>query len=102
MLSLIKNKYHLPLSILHGDVRRLLLEDGVTNIVHWGSAMHCILDTKRAMEEVYRVLKPGRKLCTTTVLRPFLDVVFRFFDLIEIWNALPMGQALVLMKRVVS
>lgn len=78
------NVGRLPLSIIRGDAGNLPFEDGIVDAVHWGAAMHCVPDAEAAMAEVYRILKPGGKLYATTFLRPFPDVVFRFFDLDEL------------------
>mmetsp|Transcript_20610 Transcript_20610/g.30203 ORF Transcript_20610/g.30203 Transcript_20610/m.30203 type:complete len:137 (+) Transcript_20610:3-413(+) len=72
-----------PLSIIRGDAGYLPFEDGSFDAVHWGAAMHCVPDVEAAMAEVYRVLKPGGRLYATTFLRPFPDIVFRFFDVDE-------------------
>jgi len=72
------------LSWIRGDAGSLPFEDESFDVIHWGAAMHCVPDVEAAMEEVYRVLKPGGKLYATTFLRPFPDVVFRFFDLVEL------------------
>ena len=81
----------LPLSILRGDAGSLPFQDNCLDAVHWGAAMHCVPDVEQALAEVYRVLKPGGRLYATTFLRPFPDVVFRFFEVDEIktlaWDA---------------
>ena len=84
--STIRNQYDasLPLSIIRGDAGRLPFRDESLQAVHWGAAMHCVPDAEQALREVYRVLKPGGKLYATTFLRPFPDVIFRFFTLPEL------------------
>lgn len=74
----------LPLSIIRGDAGSLPFRDGTVNAVHWGAAMHCVPDAELSMKEIYRILKPGGKLYATTFLRPFPDIVFRFFKLDEL------------------
>ena len=75
---------HLPLSIIRGDAGRLPFKDGTIDAVHWGAAMHCVPDAEGVTRECYRVLKPGGRIYATTFLRPFPDIVFRFFDLNEL------------------
>jgi len=72
------------LALIRGDAGCLPFRDDVLDAVHWGAAMHCVPDAERAMEEVHRVLKPGGRLYATTFLRPFPDVVFRFFTVPEL------------------
>lgn len=69
----------LPLSIIRGNAGSLPFRDSCLDAVHWGAAMHCVPDAGACMKEVYRVLKPGGKMYATTFLRPFPDLVFRFF-----------------------
>ena len=78
------NEEDLPLSIIRGDAGNLPFDDNSIDAVHWGAAMHCVPDAEAAMAEVFRILKPGGKLYATTFLRPFPNVVFRFFDLDEL------------------
>eukprot|EP00547_Thalassionema_nitzschioides_P017955 CAMPEP_0194250244 /NCGR_PEP_ID=MMETSP0158-20130606/22512_1 /TAXON_ID=33649 /ORGANISM="Thalassionema nitzschioides, Strain L26-B" /LENGTH=259 /DNA_ID=CAMNT_0038986979 /DNA_START=1 /DNA_END=778 /DNA_ORIENTATION=- len=79
-----ENNKSLPISIIRGDAGNLPFNDNVFDAVHWGAAMHCVPDVAQAMKEVHRVIKPGGKLYATTFLRPFPDVVFRFFTLQDI------------------
>jgi len=72
------------ISILRGDAMDLPFADGAIDAIHWGAAMHCVPKAEVALQEVYRVLKPGGKLYATTFLRPFPDVVFRFFTVPEL------------------
>jgi SAM-dependent methyltransferase len=72
------------LSILRGDAGQLPFQDNALDAIHWGAAMHCVPNAEQAWKEVYRVLKPGGKLYATTFLRPFPDVVFRFFTVEEL------------------
>jgi len=74
----------LPLSIIRGDAGLLPFENQSLDAIHWGAAMHCVPNVEQALEECYRVLKPDGRLYATTFLRPFPDVVFRFFDIDEI------------------
>ena len=74
----------LPLSILRGDAGNLPFQGNSIDAIHWGAAMHCVPNAEQALKEVYRVLKPGGKLYATTFLRPFPDVVFRFFTVEEL------------------
>jgi len=75
---------NLSISLIRGDAGYLPFRDEVLDAVHWGAAMHCVPDAERAMKEVYRILKPGGRLYATTFLRPFPDVVFRFFTVGEL------------------
>lgn len=72
------------LAVVRGDAGDLPFRDASLDAVHWGAAMHCVPDAELALGEVYRALRPGGKLYATTFLRPFPDVVFRFFELSEI------------------
>lgn len=72
------------LALVRGDAGSLPFRDGALEAVHWGAAMHCVPDAARAMREIYRVLEPGGKLYATTFLRPFPDLVFRFFEPAEV------------------
>ena len=72
------------LSIIRGDAGSLPFQDNSLDAIHWGAAMHCVPNAEQALAEVYRVLKPGGKLYATTFLRPFPDVVFRFFTVEEL------------------
>jgi ubiquinone/menaquinone biosynthesis C-methylase UbiE len=74
-----ENEMELPISWIRGDAGGLPFSSGVLDAVHWGAAMHCVPDVEQALEEVYLVLKPGGRLYAITFLRPFPDVVFRFF-----------------------
>ncbi|CAB9527681.1 Uncharacterized methyltransferase At2g41040, chloroplastic [Seminavis robusta] len=72
------------LSILRGDAQNLPFQDNSMDAIHWGAAMHCVPNAEQALQEVYRVLKPGGILYATTFLRPFPDLVFRFFTVPEL------------------
>ena len=72
------------LSLIRGDASCLPFADDTLDAVHWGAAMHCVPDVELALQEVYRILKPGGKLYATTFLKPFPDVVFRFFTTREL------------------
>ena len=74
----------LPLSVIRGDAGNLPFQDHSLDAIHWGAAMHCVPRAEQALQEVYRVLKPGGRLYATTFLRPFPDVVFRFFTVKEL------------------
>lgn len=73
-----------PICVIRGDAGSLPFNDNVFDCVNWGAAMHCVPDADAAMSEVYRVLKPGGKVYATTFLRPFPDIIFRFFTVDEI------------------
>ena len=79
-----ENEEILPISILRGDAQCLPFQDDTIDAIHWGVAMHCVPDVEKAISEVYRVLKKDGKLYATTFLRPFPDVVFRFFTVNEL------------------
>merc|ERR1711862_3742 len=79
-----KDTRQLPLSIIRGDAGFLPFENQSLDAIHWGAAMHCVPNVEQALEECYRVLKSKGRLYATTFLRPFPDVVFRFFDMDEI------------------
>lgn len=74
----------LSLSLIRGDAGRLPFRNASIDAVHWGAAMHCVPSAEQALAEIFRILKPGGKLYATTFLRPFPDVVFRFFTVKEI------------------
>mmetsp|Transcript_56275 Transcript_56275/g.168494 ORF Transcript_56275/g.168494 Transcript_56275/m.168494 type:complete len:323 (-) Transcript_56275:226-1194(-) len=74
------------LSVIRGDAGSLPFRAGTFDAVHWGAAMHCVPSAEKGLEEVYRVLKPGGKLYATTFLKPFPDLVFRFFTVGELEN----------------
>lgn len=76
----------LSISIIRGDAGSLPFQDGVMDAIHWGAAMHCVPDAEGALKEVFRVLKPGGRLYATTFLRPFPNVIFRFFTVEEMEN----------------
>ena len=76
----------LPISVLRGDAEDLPFRDNALDAIHWGAAMHCVPNVEKALSEVYRVLKPGGNLYATTFLRPFPDVIFRFFTVDELEN----------------
>jgi ubiquinone/menaquinone biosynthesis C-methylase UbiE len=73
----------IPISVIRGDAGSLPFRDATIDAIHWGAAMHCVPDAEKALEEVYRVLKPGGRLYATTFLRPFPDIIFRFFTVEE-------------------
>lgn len=79
-----ENESNAPIVIIRGDAGLLPFNDDSFDAIHWGAAMHCVPDAKAAMKEVYRVLKPDGKLYATTFLRPFPDIVFRFFTIDDI------------------
>ena len=74
----------LPISILRGDAGKLPFQNDSLDAIHWGAAMHCVPNAELAFQEIYRVLKPGGRLYATTFLRPFPDIVFRFFSVEEL------------------
>lgn len=79
-----ENDFDSPIAIVRGDAGSLPFNDNSFDCVHWGAAMHCVPDAEAALSELYRVLKPGGRAYVTTFLRPFPDIVFRFFTVAEI------------------
>lgn len=79
-----ENEFDSPIVIVRGDAGSLPFNDNSFDCVHWGAAMHCVPDAEAALSELYRVLKPGGRAYVTTFLRPFPDIVFRFFTVAEI------------------
>jgi len=68
------------LAIVRGDVEALPLTNDSVDAMYCGAAMHCWENPDRAIENIYRVLRPGGKLYLTTFLQPLPSIVFRFFS----------------------
>lgn len=74
------------ISIIRADVESLPLLDNSVDAIYSGAAMHCWENPERAIENIYRVLRPGGKLYLTTFLQPLPSIIFRFFSPQEIEN----------------
>jgi len=69
---------------VRADIARLPFPESSLDGVHAGAAIHCWPDSKTAIAEIARVLKPGATFCGTTFLNvqlPFLnEEQQQFFD----------------------
>lgn len=72
------------ITIIRADVEALPLASNSIDAIYTGAAMHCWNDAIEGMRNIYRVLRPGGKLLATTFLKPFPNIVFRFFSISEL------------------
>lgn len=65
-----------------GDVTRIPARDGVYDAVFDFGIIHHVVDWRRALREVFRVLAPGGRLYAEEALRPFIlnPVIRRLFE----------------------
>lgn len=72
------------IATIRADVEALPLVDNSVDAIYSGAAMHCWENPARAVENIYRVLRPGGKVYLTTFVQPLPNIIFRFFSLQEI------------------
>ncbi|MBD2500071.1 class I SAM-dependent methyltransferase [Anabaena azotica] len=72
------------ITIIRADVEALPLASNSIDAIYTGAAMHCWKDALEGIRNIYRVLLPGGKLFATTFLKPFPNIVFRFFSVSEL------------------
>jgi len=72
------------ITIIRADVEALPLAANSLDAIYAGAAMHCWKDAVEGVRNIYRVLQPGGKLLATTFLKPFPNIVFRFFSASEL------------------
>lgn len=65
------HKYGVKGEFIHGNFLNIPLKDRSVNFIYWGLAIEYVRNTQKAVDEAYRVLKPGG-----TVLAPFPPVSF--------------------------
>lgn len=71
-------------AIIRGDVEAIPLLDNSVDAIYCGAAMHCWENPDRAIDNIYRILRPGAKLYLTTFLQPLPSIVFNFFSTEEL------------------
>ncbi len=72
--------------VMRGDAESLPLMSNSLDAIYVGAAMHCWENPKKGIEEVYRVLRPGGKLFTTTFLKFLPSQNLYFFSIEELWQ----------------
>jgi ubiquinone/menaquinone biosynthesis C-methylase UbiE len=59
------------------DVAQMPLADASVDVLHAGAAMHCWPELPKAVQEIYRVLKPGGRYFATTFLSRYFATLQR-------------------------
>ena len=75
--SALSNLRNTRLDLVRLDVGNIPMQDGAVDALHAGAAMHCWPDLEAAMQEIYRVLKPGGRYFATTFLAQYFSVLRR-------------------------
>ncbi|MDJ0590335.1 MAG: class I SAM-dependent methyltransferase [Pleurocapsa sp. MO_226.B13] len=74
------------LVVIRGDAESIPLISNSIDAIYAGAAMHCWSNPQKAIEEVYRVLRPGGKIFATTFTKFLPEQKLYCFSIEELWS----------------